>query len=305
MALKADILQALIDYENAKPRNKQVRLGPSELGGCREYIRNVMVGTPMQDNGDVWPTAAVMGTLMGAHMEDVLADQWGALTEVEVVATLPNGIKVKGHADIVDPKRNVVIDAKTKDGLDEVLKEGASLDNRVQVSVYTLGLVQSGVLTEGATAHLVYVDRSGRQQFLHEVVLDWTQIGEYVQVAVDRMEQVLDAQDHIDQGEVEWAHGLRDKTPPFCYSERVLCPFRDACWKGSEWVPNETISDPDIIALVHKFVEARDASRTSEVLRKQYRQSLMGVTGVTPDGWSVTWSGTDKTPMLYVTKVKQ
>ena len=36
---------------------------------------------------------------------------------------------------------------------------------------------------------------------------------------------------------------------------------------------------------------------------ERYRARLDGVSGITPDGWSVTWSE-GKTPMLYVTKVK-
>lgn len=303
--LKERILQALIDHENAKPRNQQVRLGPSELGGCREYMRNIMIGAPMQDSGDVWPTAAVMGTLMGTHMEAVLAERMGALTEVGVTTTLPNGIRVSGHADVVLPEYNAVVDAKTKDTLDAVLNDGASLDNRVQVSVYTLGLCQSGVLSDGATAHLIYVDRSGKQQFLHEEILEWDDILRHVDIAVDRMTDVLDAQEHIDRGEVEYARDLRDKTPPFCYNERVLCPFRDLCWKGSEWVPDTEITDPEVIATVERYVTVRDALKADDAMRREYRERLIGVTGVTPSGWAVTWSGTEASPALFVTKVKE
>lgn len=301
--LKDRILRALIDAENAKPRNQQVQLGPSELGSCREYVRNVMVGTPQQPS-EMWPTAAVVGTLVGWHMENVCAEHMGALTEVQVTTTLPNGVKVSGHADIVLAEENAVVDAKTKNELHEVLREGASLDNKVQVSVYTLGLVQSGVLTEGASAHLIYVDRSGMQQFLHEEIIEWDDILGYVDLCVQRMDEVLEAQNHIDQGEVEYARDLRDKTPPWCYSERVQCPFRDLCWKGSEWVPNELIEDPDIIALVDKYAVARDVMNATTTVKKELREALRGVSGLTPSGWAVTWSGTEKSPALYVTKVK-
>src|SRR6185312_15549454 len=112
-------------------------LGPSELGGCREYIRNVMIETP-QEGSDVWPTAAVVGTLMGSHMENVCQQYMNALTEVPVTTVLSNGIKISGHADIVIVEENAVVDAKTKNELHEVLRDGSSLDNKVQVSVYTL-----------------------------------------------------------------------------------------------------------------------------------------------------------------------
>lgn len=301
--LKERIHRALIDFENAKPRNQQVRLGPSELGGCREYIRNVMVGTPQADS-DVWPTAAVMGTLMGAHMEEVCEWAFGALTEMSVTTTLPNGIKISGHADVVMVEDNAVVDAKTKNELHEVLRDGSSLDNKVQISVYTLGLVQQGVLTEGATAHLIYVDRSGTQQFLHETILTWDDILGYVDLAVQRTGEVLEAQEHIDQGQVEAARDLRDKTPPFCFSERVMCPFRFACWQGSEWVPDEVITDADVIRDVEKYAELRDELRAVESIRKELRERLKGVSGLTPSGYSVVWSGTERSPALFITKVK-
>lgn len=301
--LKHRILRALTDYENAKPRNMQVQLGPSELGGCREYVRNVMVGTPQQP-ADIWPTAAVVGTLVGSHMERVCRDYMDAEVEVSVTATLPNGVRVSGHADIVLPKDNAVVDCKTKNELHEVLRDGSSLENKIQVSVYTLGLVQLGFLTEGASAHLIYVDRSGMQQFLHETIIEWDDILGYVDLCVQRMDEVLQAQDHIDVGEVEYARDLRDKTPPFCYSDRVQCPFRDACWKGSEWVPDTLIEDPDIIALIEKYATIRDELNGAMTIKKELRTALIGVSGLTPSGWAVTWSGTEKSPALYVTKVK-
>jgi hypothetical protein len=297
------ILAALIAHENDKPRSKQLRLGPSELGGCREYMRNIMVGTPMQDNGDVWPTAAVVGTLIGAHMESVLAERMDALTEVNVTTTLPNGLKINGHADIVLVEDNAVVDCKSKDQFATINYEGPSLDNLVQVSVYTLGLVQNGVLKEGATAHLIYVDRSGNEQTLVEVELAWETILDFVDKAVARVSDVIEAQDMIDQGILEAAHHLRDKTPTFCFSKKVLCPFRDACWKGSEWLPHEVIEDQDVLKDILLFREARDEQNASTQRRKEYRSRLEGISGITPDGWSVTWSE-GKTPMLYVTKVK-
>lgn len=291
----------MVAYENDKPRNQQVHLGPSELGGCREYIRNVLAGAPMQDNSE-WPGAAVFGTLWGDYVESIVADKMGALTQVPVTTRLPNGITVSGTADMVWPERNLLADGKTKDRLATVRKDGASLENCIQVSIYVTGLVQMGVLTEGASAALLYCDRSGSEQVLFEVDLDWDEIQHYIQVVCDRLDDVLLAQEHIDAGEVEWARALRDKTPPFCYSERVMCPFRDLCWAGSEWVPDETIDDENVIATVARFVAAR-ADVAEAMSRKEfYRGELVGVTGQTPDGYSVTWPGDGRA--LYVTKIR-
>lgn len=303
MPLKDKILDALKKYENEKPRSQQVRLGPSELGGCREYVRNIMIGAPMQKS-DEWATAAVVGTLMGAHFEAVCEKYMDAVTEVPVTTTLPSGLKVSGHADVVLVDENAVIDAKSKDGLDATLREGSSLENLVQISVYAVGLVQAGILSAGCTAHLIYMDRAGNQQFLHEKELTWDEILYYIEVCEDRLADVLAVQEQVDGGNVEAARNLRDKTPPFCYSPKVMCPFRDLCWKGSEWVPDNIISDPDVLAAVAGYDAARAESKAAEAIKAEHRKSLVGVSGVTPDGLAVTWSGSEDRPALYVTRVK-
>jgi hypothetical protein len=298
--LSDELLAALVDHEQSRPRSLQIHLGPSELGGCREFIRNVMVGAPQQADSE-WPTAAVAGTLIGEHIEEVAAQYLGAVTQIPVTTTLPNGLVVSGHADIVLVERNVLADVKTKVGLSEIRKEGPSLENCIQVSIYTVGLVQMGVLSEGASASLIYVDRGGTEQVLYEVTLDWDRIQYFIGVVVDRLADVLDAQEHIDKGEVEYARALRDKTPPFCYSPRVMCPFRDLCWEGSEWVPNEVIEDIDVIEFVERFVVAREEQNAWTAERAELRERLRGVSGRTPSGYSVNWA-TENT--LYVTKVK-
>jgi len=303
LSLADELLVALKAHEEERPRSKQLTLGPSELGGCREYIRNVMMETPRQVP-DEWPTAAVVGTLVGEHVEKVAEKHMGAMTEVPVVTVLPNGLTVAGHADIVLFERNMVMDVKSKDKFDGVKREGPSLENCVQISVYALGLVQEGILEEGCTAHLIYVDRSGETQILHEEILDWDQQQQYIEVAMNRLQDVVDAQDRIDRGEVEAARELRDKTPPFCYSKKVQCPFRDACWLGSEWVPHEVIEDPDILKIIDVYKDARDTEKIGGNMRREYREKLRGVSGVTPDGWAVTWAGSEERPMLYVTRVR-
>lgn len=299
--LMEEVLAAMVEYEQERPRSKQLRLGPSELGGCREYIRLVLAGVDGESSDD-WPAAAVFGTLWGDYVENVVAEKMGALTQVPVTATLPNGLVVSGTADMVFPERNLLADGKTKDGLAYVRKEGPSLENKVQVSIYVLGLVQAGILTEGAQAVLLYCDRSGEEQVLHEEVLSWEDLMNYIDVVCDRLEDVLVAQDHIDNGEVEWARALRDKTPPFCFSERVMCPFRNVCWEGSEWVPDEQITDEAVIETVHKYVEARVEVTAATDRKSEYRKGLIGVSGMTPSGYAVTWPGDGRA--LYVTKVR-
>jgi hypothetical protein len=302
MTLGEDILAALVRTEKKRPRSTQVTLGPSELGSCREYVRNVLAGAPQQES-DVWPTAAVVGTLVGEYVEEAAAKHLGAITQKSITTQLPNGLIVTGTADMIFPDRNQLADCKSKDGLWGVQHEGPSLENLIQVSLYTLGCVQNGYLTEGAEAVLVYVDRSGETQTLYEVTIGWEEILNFVDVCVDRLNDVLDAQEHIDAGEVEYARALRDKTPPFCYSERVLCPFRDLCWKGSEWVPDTEITDAETIENVAQYVAARGDEAGAKARRAELKERLRGVSGMTPEGYSVTWPDGERA--LYVTRVKR
>jgi hypothetical protein len=294
------MLQALKDEENAKPRNLQMSLGPSELGGCREFIRNVMIDAPRQAS-DEWPAAAVVGTLLGDWIEHVAETRLGATTQRPITTMLPNGLMVSGTADMIFEEENMLADGKSKDGFAGVTRYGPSMENLIQVSIYVLGCIQNGYLKEGATAVLLYVDRSGNEQKLVEHVLSWADILQNIDLVVSRLNDVVEAQEHIDQGEVEWARALRDKTPPFCYSEKVMCPFRDLCWKGSEWVPDEEITDPFLIQSVARYVEARDLEKQAADLKRDMRDNLLGANGKTPDGWAVTWPGTGRA--LYVTKV--
>lgn len=295
------MLQALKDHENARPRSQQLHMGPSELGGCREYIRNVMVGTPYEPD-DEWPAAAVIGTVIGEFVESVAAEYLGAVTQRPITTMLPNGLLVSGTADMIWPEENLLADGKTKDGFASVDRYGPSLENCIQVSIYTLGCVQNGYLQEGARGVLLYVDRSGDKQTLREVVLTWDEMMRYIDLVCVRLDEVMLAQEHIDAGEVEWGRALRDKTPPFCYSEKVMCPFRELCWKGSEWVPDEVIDDPMILLAVERFVEAREAEKRATEIKRDMRDLLLGVGGITPEGWAVTWPGQGKA--LYVTKVR-
>ncbi len=302
MSIGQRVLEALRNHENERPRTRQVTLGPSDLGSCREYIRNVIAGSPRQGN-DEWPTAAAVGTMVGDYVESVVGEEMGALTQVPVQTTLPNGLVVAGHADIVLVNENCLADVKTKAELDTVRKEGASLENLVQVSIYVLGLVQADVLAEGATASLLYIDRSGGTQDIYEIELSWEEIQHYIAVVVDRLDEVMTAQEHVDAGEPEWAHALRDKTPPFCFSPKVMCPFRDLCWKGSEWYPDEDIKDEEVVTNVQQFIAARSEHTAAEARRRSAREKLKGVEGLVTveDGaWSVHWEN----ERLYVTRVK-
>lgn len=287
------LLGAVLEVQNERPRDRQRAIGPSGLGACRERIRATMANDPQVDP-EGWKLAAWVGTIGGDALEEIFRDRLGALVQQSVVTVLPRTkLKVAGHTDAVFVDRNVVTDLKSKDGFErlETWTEADIFENLVQIAVYALGLIQAGVLTPDATARLVYWDRSGNEP--HFVVVPITNAGlrRYVDIAEQRLLEVVAAQERLDAGDLEARHALRDKSPSFCFSQKVQCPFRYACWEGSEWMPDGKIEHPDELRVVDEYVDARDTAKRKGDLQKQLREEMRGIQGTTPDGWVVSWTG--------------
>jgi hypothetical protein len=287
------LLDAVLEAQNERPRDRQQTIGPSGLGACRERIRATMVGDPGVDPVG-WKLAAWVGTVGGDALEALFAERLGAIVQKPVLTVLPRTkLKVAGHTDAVFADKNVVTDLKSKDGFENLDRatETDIFENLVQISVYTLGLIQDGTLRPGASARLVYWDRSGNTP--HFVVIPITHEGvmRYVDIAEQRLLEVIAAQDRLEAGDLEARHALRDKSPSYCFSQKVQCPFRYACWEGSEWMPDGKIEHQDDLANVAAYIEARQGKTDNEAVQKKLRDKLRGVQGTTPDGWVVSWTG--------------
>lgn len=286
------LLDALIDEQNDRARTKQVGLGPSEIGGCREYVRAKIAGDEEAPEPRVWRAAAEIGTILGDNFEQVFGRRLNGTAQVSLTATLPRtGITVTGSSDTLFKNANVLIDLKSKDGLATIRREGPSLENLIQLSTYALAAVQMGLLTEGTLAYLVYYDRSGGEAQLVAVPVQWDAMMKFIDVLEDRLMDVVAAQLALNEGNGALRWGLRDKPPSWCFSEKVLCPFRKACWQGSDWTPSGALEHEDEIDAVRRYVEARDEAKDVASRTKNARDDLLGVEGVTPDGWVVGWAG--------------
>jgi hypothetical protein len=101
----------------------------------------------------------------------------------------------------------------------------------------------------------------------------------------------MEAQEHLDAGDLAWHHALRDKKPAYCFSPKVMCPFRVACWGGSEWMPDGKIEDPEHIAAAWRVVTGREMMKTGQELVDHAKRDLEGIVGTTPDGLNVGWIG--------------
>jgi len=240
------LLDAVLADQGSRPRDQQREIGPSGLGGCREFIRATMAGDPMLES-NTWKAEAWIGTVGGEALETIFERELGALTQQRITCVLPRtGLVVSGSSDLIWVEDNMLGDLKSKDGFETVKKEGPSLDNLIQVAIYVLGLVQRGVLTEGASARLVYWDRSGATKEFLVIVVEWEAILRFIEICEQRLEEVVEAQDALEAGDLSYRHRLRDKKPAYCMSPKVMCPFRQACWEGSEWWPTDKLEVTEV-----------------------------------------------------------
>lgn len=284
------LLGVVTRSELDRPRNSQVELGISDLGGCREYIRATVAGDEGRQSDRVRGLdGAIIGTVVGDALEQILGRYADAETQVPVTVRFPKlGIEVAGHADAMVPKddgSNIewsVLDFKSVHGLEETLKEGPSLKNLIQVSCYAIGL-------DLKSASLVYYDRSGSDRKFLVYTLDEDDIETYYELAESRLRDVFEVIDAGSPEESRWS--LRDQEPGTCAF--FGCPFLLNCWGGSEWIPSTTISTEDGIARVASYLVAREEAKRADAHKKAARFALTGIEGVTSDGeWAVSWKET-------------
>lgn len=299
--LANELQQALNNWEARRPRNNQLTLGPSALGGCREYIRATIAGDEQQGGKtDRGLDGALVGTILGAQIESVFTDELGYQHEVPVTINLHElGIDVAGHADTVSVERNWVGDLKSVNGLAETRNVGPSLKYLTQISGYTYGLVQMGTLKEGATASLIYYDRAGSDKKFLVYTITWEEILGYIQIINERLQNVFRALEAGSPDEMRWQ--LRDEEPSFCHY--IKCPFRLNCWGGSDWVGPETIESEEGVRAVESYVRARQAAKDADSWKRAAREALIGRQGITiteSGAWSVSWKGPEGRQRLDV-----
>jgi hypothetical protein len=172
LSIKEDVIELVRWADANRGRSKQLALGCSEVGhSCdrRLAYRIAGVGASGYSN-DPWP--AVVGTAIHAWMEEAVRlfqeahglDHW--VTEMEV---LPSPI-VKGHTDLYDSKRKLVLDWKfpSPDNLRKMRDDGVPQQYQIQVQLYGLGHVNAGRQVER-----VGIVAMGRQGWLKDCFV-WT-----------------------------------------------------------------------------------------------------------------------------------
>lgn len=337
-ALEQAMLAAVIADRNDQPRNKQMLVGPSSIGFCRELLRASLFEGDLsaaRQQETHWAAAAHVGSVVGADLERIFGQRLGALEQQRITAHLANlGVSISGAMDLVFLDGNQVTDLKSTTDIGGILYDlgknataietlleiflagdlysrnvetaagGYELTARmidamsklqyyVQIAIYVTGAVQAGILDEGAEGRLVFYDRAGEYQEFVALVVSAEEIALFFEIAQHRVSQVVAAQEFLDGGadlgQMQKVFGLRDQTPSFCFSPKVMCPLRERCWGGSEWEPVEILDSADVTSSVDRYIEGRRLEKVGKGMKDAARAELKGISGKLRNGRMVSW----------------
>lgn len=161
--IRDTLMTALHSADKARPRSRQVEIGPSSLGGCRRQVWHDLRQSPVS-NPDTKRLAAVMGTAIHDAIEHAFRslDPWGDryLLEVEVEH---DGLM--GHVDLYDKQDRAVVDWKTTKL--KSLRHFPSESQWWQVQTYGALMVANGYPVD--TVSLVALARDGDEDDIVEV----------------------------------------------------------------------------------------------------------------------------------------
>lgn len=184
---------------------------------------------------------------------------------------------------------------ETPDGAYEhtevLLRKFSKLHYYVQVAVYVVGAIQQGLIdADKASGRLVFYDRAGDFQEFLALVMTAEEIAMFFDIGEARVQQVVRAQDLLEQGgNPALIHQLRDMTPSYCFSRKVMCPLRDRCWGGSDFDPEDVIISADLAAAADRYAEGRRLATLADGMKKAAKEELKGITGRFTNGLAVGW----------------
>jgi hypothetical protein len=281
MAVSA-ALTAYMDNSDRSIQASEGRLGPSDIGFCRQKAALMTRGIEASDSSPKW--AAAVGTAIHNYVETAIKEMFpnwllGSIDDLSVTATLPSGAEISGHPDIVIPAENTVLDIKTVDGFEWIKREGTSQQHKYQRHLYALGCIESGLFDDSQPVYVgnIYFDRSGKEQ---------TPL-----VVVEEMDPTLTKE--IDAWITDVIYAVKNKEDasrdiPAAVCERI-CSHFTAC-RGALDVHQGSvmIEDAETLAAVDMYTEARDMAKQADQMKKEASARLHGINGSTGN-WQIRW----------------
>lgn len=285
MDYKDAISASLTAYMDNSPRSMQAdegRLGPSDIGFCRQKAALMVKGIDATDSPPKW--SAAVGTAIHNYVEAAIKKMFpdwilGSIDNLTVTATLPSGAAISGHPDIVIPSTNTVLDIKTVDGFAWIKREGTSQNHKFQRHLYALGCLQAGLFDTSKPVYVgnAYFDRSGKEP---EPL-----------VIVEELDPMLT--DQIDAWVTDVIYAVKNgedasRDIPAAVCERI-CGHFTACRGALEnHDGGELIEDPELLAAVDMYTEARNMEKTAKQMKDEASSRLHGINGST-GSWQVRW----------------
>ena len=277
--------KSLRDFMDGTARSIQSAdgiIGPSDIGFCRQKAVLMTKGVPQSDVVPKW--SAAVGTAIHNYVEAALKEShpdWllGSIDKLRVTAKFNSGIEISGHPDIVVRSSNAVLDIKTVDGFEWVKRQGTSIQHKYQRHIYALGCVQSGLLDGNSDVYVgnIYFDRSGKIDTPYVTLekFDDSLTGEIDNWIQDVIYAVKNNED-----------ASRDIPSAVC---EKICSHFTACRGSLEDTDHtEYIDNPELLAAVDMYVEAREISKNAEAMKKEAQTRLAGISGSTGE-WQIRW----------------
>lgn len=257
-------------------------LGPSDIGFCRQKAALMTRGVEPTDSTPIM--AAAIGTAVHNYVEAAIKamfPDWlvGSLDQITVTATLPSGAQISGHPDILIPADNTLLDLKTKDGLQWVIREGASQANKYQRHLYIMGAIAGGYLDPSKPIYVgnAFIDRSGKEERVITDTAEW-----------DPM-----LTDEIDAWVTDVIYAVKNNEDasrdlPAAVCERI-CSHFTACRGSLETHEGgELITDSELLAAVDMYTLARSMEKEAKQMKDEASSRLHGINGST-GAWQVRW----------------
>jgi hypothetical protein len=291
--LGAGVTAAIDQSTNGSDRSRQSKanvVGVSDVGGCREYVRRVIVDEEPSQEVHTYDLAAFIGSAIGDHMEDALiaahpGERYVKQDEVTVTLEVRGYVlNIPGHPDLYS--WNNLIDFKSVNGLGVVRRAGPTDQQRFQRVLYAKALIDAGKMDPDAWVHNVYIDRSGADST--PVVWSAPYDPREVEEAVEWLSDVIYA---VQQDE----EASRDKPREWCYA---CCPFAPACRGEDDTDVEGLIEDPFILEAIEVYNAAKEAIALAEKDKKSAASVLEQVEGRTPTH-IVRWVNVGESTVAY------
>ena len=219
----ADLRALLVEVEAARPRSRQVEVGPSEMAvACQRRLAYSLAGRSAGTDGGRVKWAPMVGTAVHAMIADALAADNALLGRERwlIEQRVSPAAGIEGSCDAFDTDTNTVIDWKYvgPTRLADYAKQGPGPQYEGQIHLYGRGWERAG--RRPAWVRIVFLPRSFSFDDAHEWTAPYDRAtADRVLVRYRRTAELVDALDPAGQPRL-WA-----AIPAVTATDCAWCPY--------------------------------------------------------------------------------